>query len=31
MNFEMFDKAENVNVSICAMRAYDCIIIKEDK
>ena len=31
MNFELFNKAEDVNVSICAKRAYDCMIIKEGK
>lgn len=28
MNFEMFDKAEDVNVNLCAKRAHDCMVIE---
>lgn len=29
MNFEMYDKAENVNVNLCAKRAHDCMVIEK--
>lgn len=29
MNFEMYDKAENVNVNLCAERAHDCMVIEK--
>lgn len=29
MNFEMFDKAKDVNVSLCAKRAHDCMVIEK--
>ena len=29
MNFEMYDKAENVNVNLCVNRAADCMVIEK--
>lgn len=29
MNFEMFDKVEDVNVNLCAERAHDCMVIEK--
>ena len=29
MNFELYDTAKDVNVSLCAKRAHDCMVIEE--
>lgn len=29
MNFELFNKAEDVNVALCANRAADCMVIEK--